>query len=169
MRNADSLASFCHWLQRTPLSVGVQERGWVVPAVQTVHILAIGAVTSSALIISLRSLRLAWRDAARSDIAARFTRIIWAALPVLLASGLLMILAEPARTLENPIFYLKMGLLLLAIAATLTHQRPLRRDAEYWDFSSARRRLGSLLSGGCLVLWVGVIFSGRWIAYIDSL
>ena len=39
-----SLDRFCHWLSETSLSQTIQTVGWVIPAVQTVHILAVAAV-----------------------------------------------------------------------------------------------------------------------------
>ena len=129
-----ALDSFCVWLEQTPLSQGIQTTGWIVPAVQTIHLLAIAAVLSSALMIALR-------------LETRFRRVIWWALPVLLATGSVMILGEPVRSLENPVFQLKMALLVSALAVFLL---------------PFRNRIVATLS---LSLWIGIVFAGRWIAY----
>ena len=42
-----AIDNFCSWLDQTPLSQAIQSTPWVIPAVQTVHILAIAAVMSS--------------------------------------------------------------------------------------------------------------------------
>ena len=44
-----ALDNFCAWIERTPLSQAIQVTSWSVPAVQTVHILAIAAVMASVL------------------------------------------------------------------------------------------------------------------------
>ena len=44
--------------------------------------------------------------------------------------------------------------------------RPLKRDAGYWDASDGRRGTLKLLAAGTLTLWTGIIFAGRWIAYL---
>ncbi len=49
-----ALGRFCQWLEQTPLSLFAQSHGWVVPSIQTIHILAISAVAGSALMINLR-------------------------------------------------------------------------------------------------------------------
>jgi len=162
------LDRFCEWLKVTPFSVALQSASWAVPLVQTVHILAIGAVIGSGLMIALRTLGWVAPDQTLASSNLRFLRVIWWALPVLLVSGLLMISAEPARSLENPAFLLKMGLLVLSIVVNLGYQAPLRRDPEFWEISNARRRLGQSIAFLSLVLWVGVIFSGRWIAYVEA-
>ena len=164
-----SLDQFCSWLKVTKLSVTVQTIEWIVPAVQTVHILAIAAVVSSALAISLRSLGLAGRDRTSGEVARRFLPVIWRALPVLLGTGLVLIVAEPARALENPVFWIKMALLVAAMAVTIAHQAPLRAQESFWDASGGRRLATKILALTSIVLWVSVIFAGRWIAYVEAL
>jgi hypothetical protein len=61
-----------------------------------------------------------------------------------------------------------MGLLLAVIAVTLICQIPLRKNAEYWELSSGRRRAGRVIAALSLPLWIGVVFAGRWIAYIQA-
>jgi hypothetical protein len=169
MIGSPALDHFCTWLQRTDASVAIQSHAWVIPTVQSVHILSIGAVAVSAIIIALRLFNAAWREQSTNDVSRTFLRVIWSALPVLLVSGVLMIVAEPVRSLENPVFVLKMALLLLAIASTLGFQLPLARDPQFWDAPGRRRVVSKLFSVTSLVLWAAVIFSGRWIAYIDTL
>src|SRR3954466_6722722 len=105
------LDHFCEWLNVTPFSVALQSAEWVVPAVQTVHILAIGAVIGSGSMIALRTLGWAAPDQSLAVANLRSLRVIWWSLPLLLVTGALMISAEPARSLENPAFFLKMALL----------------------------------------------------------
>jgi hypothetical protein len=163
-----SIDAFCHWLQRTAPSVAIQSAEWVIPALQTVHILAIAAVVSAAVALTFRALELTRRDVPIARVASGFAPVLWWALPLLLATGLVLILAEPARALENPVFFLKMGLVLAASLATLTYQMPLRRDGEFWQLTRRRIRAGRALALMSLVLWTGVIVSGRFIAYVGS-
>ena len=162
------LDRFCDWLKVTPFSVALQSASWAVPLVQTVHILAIGAVIGSGLLIALRTLGWVAPDQTLAGASLRSLRVIWWSLPVLLLSGVLMISAEPARSLENPAFLLKMGLLLLSILVNLGYQTPLKQNPDFWEFSQSRRRLGQLIALVSLALWVGVIFAGRWIAYVEA-
>src|SRR5438552_18413903 len=109
-----ALDRFCSWLEQTPLSQAIQTTSWVVPSVQTIHILAIAAVMSSVLMLDLRLLGVVGRDQPLARVCARFRPVIWWALPVLLATGIVMIIGEPARSRANPIFQLQMILLLSA-------------------------------------------------------
>jgi hypothetical protein len=46
------LLEFATWLQATSLSVTIQSVGWVVPFLQSVHILGIGVVFVSVLMVA---------------------------------------------------------------------------------------------------------------------
>jgi hypothetical protein len=165
--SAPWLDRFCEWLKVTPFSVALQSAEWAVPAVQTVHILAIGAVIGSGLLIALRTLGWVGSDQSLAVNNLRLLRTIWWSLPVLLVTGLLMITAEPARSLENSAFVLKMALLVVSIIVNIGYQTPLKRNPDFWELSTKRRRAGQLVAFLSLALWVGVIFSGRWIAYVQ--
>ena len=56
------LNSICIWIDQTALSQAIQTASWVVPSVQTVHILAIAAVMGAAMMISLRLLHVVGCD-----------------------------------------------------------------------------------------------------------
>lgn len=161
-----SLTEFCNWLADTSVSHLFQEVLWIVPAAQSIHILAIAIAMSALLMIHLRSIGVLAQDQTRIEVADRFLPALWIALPVLLATGSILIVAEPARSLRNPAFYWKMGLLLVGIAITLAYARPLRRDPSWWD-DLTRRQLASGIAILSLLIWVAIVFCGRWIAYIS--
>jgi hypothetical protein len=163
-----SLDAFCDRLSETAVSQAIQTTEWVIPAVQTVHILAVAAVVSSILLVNLRFIGLRGRNQSIAAVTARYVPIVWYGLPILLATGATLIIAEPSRSLQNPVFVVKMALVLLAAGATLAYQIPLRRDPGFWDCSSSRRRLARLLACLSMPLWVAIVFAGRWIAYVQS-
>ena len=92
-----SLNAICVWIDQTPLSQAIQVTNWIVPAVQTVHILAITVVAASALMINLRLLGVFSADRPLQEVSARFLPLVWWPLLVLLATGAIMIIGEPAR------------------------------------------------------------------------
>ena len=147
------------------MSQTIQTVNWIVPAVQTVHILAIAAVMGSVLMINLRLIGAVGRDQPLPRFSERFLPVIWRALPILLATGIIMIVGEPVRSLENPVFQLKMCLLIAAIVVTLGYQVPLRRNPSFWELTKGRRGVSLLIALLSLALWVGIVFAGRWIAY----
>ena|SRR5271155_4395821 len=162
-----SLQTFCNWLASTAISQELQTVEWIIPATQCVHIVAVAAVVTSALMLDLRLLGVRWQSQPLAAVSQRFVPVIWYSLPVLLASGAVLIIAEPARALQNPVFLLKMGLLLAAIFTTLACQLPLRKDVRFWELSPGRRRCAQVIAAISLPFWVGIVFAGRWIAYVQ--
>ena len=74
----------CVWIDQTALSQIIQSTSWIVPTVQSVHILAIAAVVASALMINLRLLGVFAADQPLKDVLARFLPFVWWPLLVLL-------------------------------------------------------------------------------------
>jgi hypothetical protein len=161
----DLLDQGCAWLQNTPFSLTIETVPWIIPALQTIHILAIALVISSVFLLHLRLLGITGGEQLPSAVARRFLPFIWWPLPVLLVTGGLLISAEPARSLENPSFAIKMILLTFALAVTALYQRKLTANADYWEATAARRLAAKAIAGSSLLLWTGIVLAGRWIAY----
>ena len=101
------LASLAAWLADTALSRLLQTVEWLVPAIQTAHILAVAVVISSVLMLSLAVFALHGREQPLSRTVGRFAPGIRFGLPVLLVTGALLITATVlilsiiARSLEG--------------------------------------------------------------------
>ncbi len=162
------VADFSRWLAATPLSHTIQTTGWVIPALQTIHILAVAVLFSSAIVVDLRLWRLLQRDVPLADVARRFLPAIWPFLLILLISGSLLIVGEPRRSLINATFYLKMALLALALVLTAALQWSLASAPEFWDRDRGRRIAGGFVAATSILVWCGILFAGRFIAYTQA-
>jgi hypothetical protein len=159
------LIDFCSRVQQSAFSQTLQNVEWIVPALQTIHILSIGAVISSALVINLRMFGFLATDQPLARVSARFLRVIWWALPVLLVTGSLLISAEPLRSIGSPAFQLKMALLVCVAIVLLVYQSRLARTPPGSLGARGAPRGTPVLTVVSLLLWIGIIFAGRWIAY----
>ncbi|MBI1779378.1 MAG: hypothetical protein HYR63_28940 [Proteobacteria bacterium] len=157
------ISAFCKWLAATRLSVMLGDTLWVVPLVQTIHLLLIAAVMASALLFTMRLLKVSGLDQSPAEAARRFAPALGMALSGLALSGAILIVAEPARELTNPAFAVKMLLIAVALPATLWVLRRARA-------SDAARVSGTVrwIGGVSLLLWIGVVTAGRWIAYLQE-
>jgi hypothetical protein len=162
------ISDFCRWLAATPLSHTIQTTGWIIPALQTIHILSVAVVFSSAILVDLRIWRLLERDVPLPDVARRFLPTIWPVLLILLTTGSLLIVGEPRRSLLNSTFYLKMALLAVAIMLTAGLQRSFSSSPNFWDKDRTRRMAGRLAASVSILVWCGILFAGRWIAYTQA-
>jgi hypothetical protein len=155
------MEALAQWLAATPVSLAIRRALWLIPLLQAIHILAIAAVLSSVAMIDLRILGVAGRSQSLRATAERFVPWIWTGLIVLAATGLVLVIGEPKRSLLNPAFQLKMLLLALAIAGMAALQFLLHRD----DNPERSRATGGFVVLTFL-LWCAIAIAGRWIAYI---
>jgi len=139
------------------------------PIVQTFHILAIAVIMGSVVMVDLRMLGVALRSQHPAELLRRWLPWLWWSLPVLALSGLMFVVARPGRYFANPVFGVKFALLLPALLLTLALQLMSRRIAGLWDAPSRLRRLAQAGAALSLLLWIGVVLAGRWIAYADYL
>lgn len=156
------MQQFCDWLAGTALSQVLQATAWIIPMIQTLHILCIAAVVGAMGMLGLRMLGIGWRDQTIQQVGRRFLPWMWRALPVLAATGLLMIIAEPLRSLPNTAFQLKMLLLLAVIVLSLIMDRAVTRGGAIVAESALARMAGLFI----LIAWTGIVVAGRWIAYL---
>jgi hypothetical protein len=83
-------------------------------------------------------------------------------------TGSLLIIGEPRRSLLNSTFYLKMALLAVAIVLTALLQWSLSSSPNFWDKDRGRRMAGQLAATASILVWCGILFAGRWIAYTQA-
>jgi hypothetical protein len=159
------LRDLSKWLAATPLSHTIQTTGWIIPTLQTIHILSVAVLFSSAILVDLRFYRALQRDVPLADVARRFLPAIWPVLLILLITGSLLIIGEPRRSLLNTTFYLKMTLLAFAVLLTIALQWSLRAAPEFWERDRGRRIAGRFAATVSILVWCSILFAGRWIAY----
>lgn len=159
------MGHFADWLSRTPLSVAIQTYEWIIPAVQSVHIVAIGITLASVFMIDLRVLGFAGRDQTLGQTTARFGPWLTWALCVLLATGGVMVVGEPVRELMAFSFWFKMCLVVVGVAIAAAFQISLKRDEHRWETSLVHHWRTRVLAVFTLVVWISIVFLGRFIAY----
>jgi len=162
------LEHFAAWLAATPLSAFVAGQAWVVPTVQTLHILAVCVVMGAAVVLNLRVLRVVERDQSIGSLAARFVPPSAVAIVILAITGLLMIAGEPTRAIFRSVFWWKMGLLAAAIALTAGLLAGLKAQGVWDDAQTPTPVAFRGLAVGLLLVWVAIIIAGRWIGYTEG-
>ena len=88
MQNS-ALLQFCYYLESTSLNAAIQDHFWIVPTMQSLHILAIASVLVGVLLINLRILGIHGQSEPIATVIARYKSLIWVALPILLITGCL--------------------------------------------------------------------------------
>ena len=156
------LTGFAEWLGRTPLTEVVAGHFWIVPALQTIHILAVAAVLISVLLINLRVAGLVEGGQPVAVILDRYLRPTAIAVAVLAVTGFLLIAGEPTRAIFRTIFWTKMAFIVAALVLTWSHRPAFAIQGA--RATPARRGIAVV----ALLLWLAVIVAGRWIAYVEA-
>lgn len=157
------IPAFCDWLSNTPFSMAIQNAFWVIPTVQSVHILAIATVMASVVMLDFRLLGVTGRGQTIPEMAERFLPWVWGAVAVLAASGSILIIGEPGRELLSQVFWAKMTLLACALTLTGVFQYVLYNSNKFWERRKVVARVTAVVS---LLLWCSILAAGRWIAYM---
>ena len=155
-----AVVDFAHRLQSTQFSIAIQSISWLMPLVQAIHIVMIGVVFVSLLVICLRVLGRVRMDESFDTVWARFAPWMWTGLVVMAATGLVMMIGEPVREATATSFWLKMGLILVAVAMVNVLRRNLAGNAGP-RFPTGPRAM----SVAIIAILVVIVFLGRAIAY----
>jgi hypothetical protein len=160
------IEALSHTLENTALNHLFKNFTWLVPAVQTIHILGIAIVLTTLTMLDVRLLRRTPGGLVVAEMSRNFFPWTWSALTVLLLTGTLLVIAEPDRELTSAAFKLKLVLVAVLSILSLILQLPLRRNPQYWDCSPERRHAVTCIAVVSLILCISIVAAGRLIAYL---
>jgi hypothetical protein len=161
------MLALAHWLESTTLSQEIQKALWLIPLLQTIHIIAIAMVLSSVLMVTLRILGVG-TAVTMAQTSARYLPWLWTGLALLAVTGAALIIGEPKRALPNPASQIKMLIVATVVAVVLGFQTSLRRNFAFWEGHSRSRRLTGAFAVVVFLLWCTIAVAGRWIAYMHD-
>jgi hypothetical protein len=149
-----TLAPVWAWVEATGVATAMRQSSWLYPTVEVVHLLGLGTLVGSAVLIDLRLLG---RSATVpvSGILGHAVPVALSGAAVAVASGLTLFSAHAETLVENPVFRWKLLLLAAAGLNALGYHR-LKPGP-----------VGTKLhAAASLVLWAAVVTCGRFLAYV---
>jgi hypothetical protein len=160
-----SLLAFFEQLADTSWSTDLHESQYAYSIIESVHVWAMSVFFGLAVMFDLRLLGWAFPNVPIPEFNRRVLPWTIAAFVIMVISGTLLFFAIPLRSYQNLFFRGKMILLVLAgLNAWFFHAR-LYAEAAAGDGSGLPTRSTRIAGALSLVLWIGVVFSGRMIAY----
>jgi hypothetical protein len=149
------LDPFFIWLESTAFSIWMRESPslFAFPLILAAHTIGLGLLAGVDVAHDLRILGAAPKIPVEFD---RYLPIMWFGLALNAASGIALLIGYPTKALTNPVFYLKLG--LIGVALILVNM--IRRRQQ----SHAPRLLAAI----SLLCWAGAIVAGRLLAYTYS-
>jgi hypothetical protein len=156
------MPQLAQWVASQPASLWMRQIVWMVPVLQTLHILSIGMILSAVVMIDLRIWGVS-RAQTLFERGRRFVPWIWVALAVATVTGIALMFAAP-RSWRDAAFVAKLYMMAGATVATFALPFLLR-----WNSGRGQKDAGglaTLIGTAALVLWVGATLAGRgrWIA-----
>lgn len=124
------------------------------PVVNGLHILSIGLLVVSVLLLDLRILG-AFVSLPEDAAKKLFRRLAVTGLVGAVATGLPMFAIQATSYAENPAFRIKMALLAVAGINTAVYSLLQRQ--------TARRGLATV----SMMLWLGILFAGRFVGFVE--
>jgi hypothetical protein len=142
------------WIEASALATAIRQSAWLYPFIEIIHIVGIVLVAGGAILFDMQLL-----SANRKPVIDKRYLLTWSKRGLILAipSGLLLFATNAIALSADPVFGLKLLLLLLAaINAWIFHVRV------YLPSKWTTARYHAIAS---IILWISIISCGRLLAY----
>ena len=149
------------WFDQTAIAGLIRSSNWLFPAIEAVHIVALCVLFGAILLLNLRLFGIALRSTPVAKLARELAPWTTCGIVFMLSTGVLLFASEAIKCYQSPPFQLKMIFLALAIAFHFTIYGKVTRSPET-EHRPMSRWLAASVS---LVLWFGIGFAGRAIAF----
>jgi hypothetical protein len=154
-------SDFYHSVTATAFSQFIQSTHGMIASIQMVHITCLACVFALGLALALKLAGGGFDSESLDSLSRRFVPAIWIFVALLLVTGVLLIVAEPVRSLPKPVFYIKMALIVLAAIMTSAIAARARRAQR----AGARAPVSKVVAVVYMLVWCSIIVAGRMIAY----
>jgi len=158
---------FASAVANTQFFTALRESGLPYPIVMSTHLSSIAIFGGAILMTDLRILGFAMKSMSISEVY-RQTRI-WKRIGfcIMITMGLLLGGAKLDKYYDNPYFLIKMSLLCLVGVHALIFRPRVYKRAEEIDRAPSVPGVAKTAAWLSLILWVGILSMGRWIAYYE--
>jgi hypothetical protein len=161
------LDPFLAWVESTALSQWVvgSPSMFAFPGILVLHAIGMGFAAGISAALDLRILGVAPRVPLLE--MRRFLPILWAGFWLNAVSGVLLLIGYPTKALTNPVFYLKLTLIAVAMVLLVRIGRTAFASGRETEAAGDARVTPSLrrLATASLFCWAGAITAGRLLAY----
>ena len=157
-----TLASIGRFIEDLSLFTAVRESTLAYPILLSTHLACIATFGGLILVTNLRLMNWLLTDIPADEFIRALRPWKQTGFVIMVTAGVLLGASKAADYLTNPYFQIKLALLLGLGAHGLVFRRAVYRSRTPTRPNAART--AALLS---IILWVGVVSMGRWIAYYD--
>ena len=153
------------WLSETKWSIALLESLYMYPWIESAHVLSICFFIGILLFVDLRLMGVAFTKFPISEMNKKVLPWSLFGFGLMTLTGFLLFYAIPVRSYQNIFFRFKVILILFACLNAFLFHRQMKLEGLKWDEAKSIPKSVHLKAAASLVLWSGVIISGRMIAY----
>ena len=159
------MTDFTTWLQGSTVAVWTRESPsiWAYPTVLMLHTVGLGVLVGANAVIDFRLLGFAPRLPLPS--LTPLYRFMWVGFAVNAVTGAMLFASDATAKSRQPVFYIKLTLIALALVVTAVIRRTVERGPSLRDADPSPRP-ARRLAAVSLLLWAGAITAGRLMAYL---
>ena len=163
-----SIADLLGSLEASSLAGRIRNSLLLFPLIESTHVIGLTMVFGTIAIIDLRLLGIASTRRPFSRVASDVLKWTWGAFALTVATGLLMFITNATVYYHNFFFRSKMALLALAGFNMLMFELTAARSVQHWDKDRAAPLAGRAVAAVSLVIWISILFVGRWIGFTTT-
>ena len=161
-------SAFLKSLEDSGLAISLRGSLYYFPFIESVHVMALGVVFGTILVVDLRALGVASTNRPFTRLSAELLRITWGAFAVSALTGSLMFVTNARVYAHNTAFQVKMVLLALAGLNMAIFHLTAGRSVATWNQAPTAPKAGRLTAAASLALWLGIILAGRVIGFTTT-
>src|SRR4051812_47031140 len=155
-------------LEATQLAEYIRGSLYFFPVLESLHVVGLTMVFGTIAILDLRMLGIASVRRPVSRIAIDVEKWAWIAFALTAVTGGLMFTTNAAVYYYNIFFRLKMAMLVVAGGNVAMFEVTARRSLQQWNTDAKAPFAGRAAATISLVLWIAIIFMGRWIGFTTT-
>lgn len=162
------LSAFLKSLEDSGVANSLRSSLYYFPFLESVHVMALGVVFGTILVVDLRALGIASTQRPFTRMSTELLRLTWGAFAISAITGSLMFVTNARVYAHNTSFQVKMLLLALAGINMSVFHLTAGRTVGTWDRAPAAPKVGRITAGVSLGLWLGIILAGRVIGFTTT-
>ncbi|WP_254560700.1 DUF6644 family protein [Dyadobacter diqingensis] len=158
------MPEFFDWLEKTSWAVNIRQSLWLYPALEIVHIVGIVLLVGAAFMFDLRLLGFS-KSLPLNGMSRHLLPWSQRGLILIIPSGILLFITNSKALAFDPVFWIKLLLLLVAALNVFIFHRFVFNDKDDWRGSEELPLFSKVSAIISIIVWIAIIACGRLLAY----
>lgn len=158
------MMDFFVWLEGTQIALWIRDYRFAYATIESGHYIGLSLLVGGIMLIDLRVLGFARNLPLKSMIG--LLPIVWAGFIINIVTGSLLFIYGATNFGTNPAFWLKMTFMVIAGLNALAFDLAVKRKSFDWVAADRPPPLVKTFATLSFALWLCVVTTGRWMAYL---